>query len=973
MKRTTRLPGSVAGMDFRVLGPVEVSGGDGAPVLQLRRRERLLLGLLLLESGRLVPVTRLAELLWGDDQPANPRRTLTVYASRIRSALESSGTWLEHRADGYLLDVEPRRVDAHRFTELVARARELEDPQDRCATLARALQEWRGPVLADVADEALRRRVAGGLEDARLTALERRIVADLALGRHETVLTELADLVEEYPTRERLVGARMTALHRCGRTSDALDVYQGYVNVLGDTYGLDAGDQLTKLYVGLLRNDPDLAPPLEARVAPPAWLPPDLSSFVGRGAELGLLCTAPPGGTGHARIVGVDGMSGVGKTALAVHAAHQVAAEFPDGQLYLDLRGFTVNAYPMSSTDALDRLLRGLGTPPERIPHQLDARSAALRSALARKRVLLLLDNAADEDQVRPLLPAADGCTVFITSRTRLSGLDDVTHVHLPVLTSQEAAELLHQVVGGQRLSDDATLVDELARLCGRLPLAVRIAAARLRDQPQWTMERFTERLRRSESLLSELESGQRGVASALEVSYQQLAPAARRVFRLLSLTPSQPVSGRDAAVLSDLDYYEIDPLLADLVNARMLDVTGPDRYRYHDLTKHFGREIVAEDEVAAAVTRLVNHYRAAVADALTLIDPGQIRESAEAYWGPDLPDRDTAVTWLEYHRDPIRAVVDLGLTHELDQQVWQLCNDVVPFYMLRQHVDDWLVVGQQGLVAARRLADRHAEASMLGWVSAALGASGNYRSAREGFQMAAGLQHEVGDRSAEAASCNAVGAITVELSARDDDSVLWRDGYGYLETALQIYQELDDQFGAAKVLANQGEALSRRCRFAEALPPLETALAGFTELGKGAGRAFVLVRLGNAHASLGGYQRAFDCLDEAYRLSTDTGSVGTVDEALLGLGDLHRMSGDLHAAQRFHDRLASRLDQRPQVNDEHVLREGIAATYTRCERYRDAAAQYRLLAPAAERVKDARAARRAEAALRALPGTVHH
>src|SRR6266511_4159105 len=482
---------------------------NGVPVdLGRRRGERCLLGLLLLEAGRVLPVDRLAALLWDDEPPDHARATLQTHVSRLRARLDPGrqgryGVRLVSRGDGYLVETDPDRVDVHRFRRLVDAARRLPEPVDRAAGLRRALALWRGAPLADVASERLRDRVCSGLMEERLAALETCVEAELAAGAHHALLPELTDLVAEHPHRQRLAGALMLALHRAGRQPDALAAYHRVRARLADELGLDPGPQLRRLHESILRDDApaetpapaETSPPAEPLVPHPAQLPAEPAYFTGRDEQIAQLdrmietdARAPT-----VAISALSGAGGVGKTALAVHWAHRVRDRFPDGQLYVDLQGYAP-AEPARPQDVLARFLRALGVPGDRVPADPDEAAGLYRTMLADKRMLVVLDNAHTADQVRPLLPGSRSCLAVVTSRDRLSGLvaiEGAQRVSLDGLTADEAVALLGRVIGAGRLDAEPDAVAALVDACGRLPLALRIAGANLAEQSDPSVARF--------------------------------------------------------------------------------------------------------------------------------------------------------------------------------------------------------------------------------------------------------------------------------------------------------------------------------------------------------------------------------------------------------------------------------------------------------------------------------------------------
>ncbi|MEV7027796.1 BTAD domain-containing putative transcriptional regulator, partial [Kitasatospora sp. NPDC093558] len=472
-------------------------------------------------------------------------------------------------------------------------------------------------------------------EERRLAVLELCLEAEVDGGRCTEAVAELTALVEEHPLRERLSELLMLALFRSGRQADALTAYRVADRRLREELGVGAGPGLRDLHGRILASDETLAATgewvlTEPEVPPagaadptsalvPAQLPVSAADFTGRSAEAEALRAAlrEPGSV---PVAAVAGMGGVGKTALAVHVAHGLAAEFPDGQLYVDLHG--ADGRPTRPEEALAAFLRSFGVVGDAIPAGLAERSARYRSLLAGRRVLVLLDNARDAEQVRPLLPGSAGCAVLVTSRTRLGALPNARFTELAVLPAEDAVTLLTRVVGAERVTAEEDAARELVRLCGQLPLAVRILAARLACRPRWTIARLLEQLTGDRYRLDALRSGDLAVESSFRFGYDQLDAEQARAFRLLA-TPEVPdlSPGAVAAVL-DLPEPDAVELAESLVDCSMLEsVAGPDRYRYHDLLRAFARRAgldgAGPEEVRGALSRLVDHHHALVTAAL--------------------------------------------------------------------------------------------------------------------------------------------------------------------------------------------------------------------------------------------------------------------------------------------------------------------------------------------------------------------
>ncbi|GAA1026810.1 MULTISPECIES: AfsR/SARP family transcriptional regulator [Amycolatopsis] len=575
---------------FRLLGPVEAHDERG-PVALSATKLRTVLGALLLSRSRVVSDDRLTALLWGDRPPATAGSQIQTYMSRLRQRL-GRDVEVIRRNPGYLLQAAPDQIDLYVFERLTARGRQ-ELASGRAAEAARLLREaltmWQGPALVGVTEflgDAERPR----LEEARLAAIEDRITADLALGVPDDLVSELTRLVAEHPLRERLRARLMTALHLTGRRADALTAYAAYRGWLADELGIDPGADLQQLHASILA-EPDVP---AAQAALPARLPADVADFTGRQREIARVVDAlrPERAAGRPAVCVVAGMAGVGKTALAVRAAHRSAADYPGGQVYVDLR----------APDALATILETLGLPPENLPADIDERLRAYRDLLSGRRVLVLLDNAVDERQVRPLLPQQPGCAALVTARARLVALPGAELVDIGVLPPDDALALLSRIVGDARVAREPSAAQRIVRFCGCLPLGVRIAGARLAAKPHWKLSQLASRLADHYGRLDELQVADLEVRASVVVSYQGLDQPAQRAFRLLSLVAGRQFPAWTAAAVLDLPLARATELVESLVDVRLLEVVhvpgaSQVRYRFHDLVRSLALERVAAEE----------------------------------------------------------------------------------------------------------------------------------------------------------------------------------------------------------------------------------------------------------------------------------------------------------------------------------------------------------------------------------------
>jgi DNA-binding SARP family transcriptional activator len=663
------LPDTSPYLGIRLLGPVEVtSGGSPCPLPKLTHR--ILLAILVSAGGRVVSGSSLIEELWHEDSSLRRRKNLQTHVYQLRRELreiepDRVTDRIITRPPGYQLTVEDCELDLHALDDLVTAAREAARHGDLAQaglSYRQALALWRGPALADVhiCTPALG-RLADQLEEQRIAILEERIDVDLAAGLQADLIPELGGLIAAHPLRERLRARLMLSLYRSGRQADALLAYQDAREVLLEELGLDPSAELQDLHRRILNGD-DIAVagataetdreghtrgpaspmaakigrPLLAATVIPRQLPAAARHFTGRHTELGTLAslleqsepTAGAGGT--AVISAIDGMAGVGKTALAVHAAHLLASRFPDGQLFIDLHGYTRGHQPHTPSEALDFFLRSLGVPVQDIPRDVQECAALYRQCLADSRILIVLDNALDEAQVRDLLPAGTGCLVLITSRRRLKGLDDAHTLALDVIAPSRATALFHAVAGLDHIQAADPILAEITDLCGYLPLAVRIAASLLRHRPAWSLVRLAELLRDQQQRISALADGERQLSATFDLSYESLGVDHQHLYRCLSLIPGPDTDTYAAAALAGAGPATVTRLLEDLVDHNLLIEQVPGRYRFHDLIRAHARTLAQADRAAdrhAAIDRLLDYHQRTARDA----DPHRVLATSGA------------------------------------------------------------------------------------------------------------------------------------------------------------------------------------------------------------------------------------------------------------------------------------------------------------------------------------------------------
>ncbi|WP_433309187.1 BTAD domain-containing putative transcriptional regulator [Micromonospora sp. CA-269861] len=867
-------------MKFRVLGAVE-AWAQGARLDLGGRQPRLVLAALLLEPDRLVPLDRLIDLLWGEDPPRSARGTVQALVSRLRAALRQAEAPVEliGREPGYLLRVDPLTVDAHQFTALVAQARTVDDAA-AVDLFDQALALWRGEPLADVADEQVRHRLCARLREARWAAIEDRTDVLLRQGRSRQVVDELIDPVAGQPGRQRLVGQLMLALHREGRAEHALATYRQVRDQLADEQGLDPAPALRRLEALILRADPTLELPVEA-VTPggeaiaapnrPAGLPHHISNLAGRSIEVARLdagLTEPAAGT---RIWVVSGTAGVGKTALVLHWAHQVSAAFPDGQLYLDLRGFDADREPVPPQTALTQLLTALGVDSRAVPDEPDGRAALFRSLLAGRDVLLVLDNARDVGQVLPLLPSSG--TVLVTSRHRLGELvvrAGARPLPLDVLTPVASVCLLATLLGESVVQSEATAAAELARLCGHLPLALRIAAANVQTPGGPDIAGLVRELTDGDLLggltVDGAEEG--AVTKAFSLSYRALPDPLREMFRRLGLVPGPSITAGPAGALAGVPAATATQRLRALAAAHLLERDPGDRYRFHDLLRRYAVDRFTEEEVEATREetrqRLFDHYLGMADAAGRRIIPHFVRLPRTP--GPDpFPDNDAALAWLDAESANLTAAVEQTALHGPRRYAWSLTDAMRAYFHQRGRREEWLTTAMAALVAAQAENDARAQAAMHQSIALAQVNSGRYEEARQ--HLLDGLACIDVDDWEEGRN-----GILNNLSAVHQRLGDPRAAIDCARLSLALSRQSGNDGGEAMSLANLGFSYWQLGAFAEADRHFSAALERGERAGARYNVAVLLVDLANVHRDRGSHASADDLYARALVANRDLG-----------------------------------------------------------------------------------------------------
>jgi DNA-binding SARP family transcriptional activator/tetratricopeptide (TPR) repeat protein len=917
-------------MEFRILGPVEVWHG-GRSIDLGPPKQRALIAKLLVHPNQVVSVDQLVDTLWEAEAPETARALVHTYVCRLRRALRSADGGraddvLRTRPPGYVLRVEPDQLDLDRFQSLVAEAAAATARGDHaCAArlLRSALALWRGEALANVVS-ARRRSMVVQLEESRLVALEARIDADMRLARHRDLVGELRTLVAEYPSRECLHGQLMLALYRSGRRADALAAYRRLHRGMTAEYGVEPGVQLRHLHRAILTADPSLdladpgpqtpatasAPPdgpAATDACPPAvrpsQVPPTTASFTGRADEMThlqrLLGQVPAGAPPV--VVAIDGLPGIGKSALAARMAHRLADRFPDGHLYVDLRGAEGTA-PLAPTDVLGRFLRSFGVGDRHLPSEPEERAGLLRSLMTGRRVLTLLDNAANAAQIQLLLPAGPGCAALVTSRRQLTDLDAAAHLHLDVLPAPDAEALLARLTSAERIAAERTEAAEVAQLCGCLPLALRIAGARLAARPAWPVSRLAERLRDEHLRLDELEIDGLAVRASLHVAYRELSGRGTQgadlasALRLLSLWDGADIGTTLAAAMLDRPTRAAEAALEKLVDANLMDSSAPGRYRFHDLVRLFARERASrqdtEPDRVAALNRAVRCYLTVARHADQMLRPGQTR-AGEPHDGHievrnghvEFRTDTEALDWLEAERANLVAATASAAAGPQYAPAWQLAAALFAFFDMRGSWDEWEQVNMLALQAARCGGDHPGEAHTRRNLGAIAWRRGRLAEATDHLTRSLTLCSQVGDRHGEARTLNSLGLVLTAQRRYDDAT-------SCLERSLTLFRQCGDRRGLGHVANNLGDLYRLQGRHDEAVARLRQDLQICHELGDRRGAAITLYNLGEVEHDRGCAAAASDYHSQSLAICRELGDRRGEGRNLDRLGEARRLQG---------------------------------------------------------------------------------
>ncbi|TVZ05886.1 tetratricopeptide repeat protein [Trebonia kvetii] len=963
-------------MRVAVLGPVRAWRGDTELELGAPQR-RAVLGLLAVRANQVVARDELIDGIWGEDLPAQSVNALHVHVARLRAVLEPgrerrapSRTLLATQA-GYQLTLASGQLDTEVFAERLAAARASLAAGDLAGAAGQfdvALRLWQGTALAGIPGP-LAEIVRTRLSEQRLAAAEEHVDVILALGRHSEAVQRLVELVAGHPLRERFRAQLMLALYLSGRQAEALAAFADARRVLAGELGIEPGTELRQLHARILAADPalDVAPDHEKQQTaqdgaaehaqppggrPPAELPPgerprpapaqlpaDVAAFTGRAAELAAL-DLPATPSPAVAITVVSGTAGVGKTALAVRWARQAAGLFPDGQLYVNLRGYDPGQ-PVPPADALAGFLRALGMAGQQIPPGDDERAAAYRSLLDGRRMLVLLDNAASVEQVRPLLPGCPSCLVLVTSRDSLAGLvarHGARRIDLDILPQSDALGLLRALIGN-RVDVEPDAAAALAAQCARLPLALRVAAELAVDSQQSSLAELAGELADEQRRLDLLDAGgdaRTAIGGVFSWSYRHLPAGAARTFRLAGLHPGSDFDPSAVAALTGVSATHARDHLVLLARAHLIHPVGAGRYGMHDLLRAYACRLAAEqdseqgDAPHEALIRLYDYYLGAAAGAMDVLVP------AEKHYRPPAPDRapGTAVprpagtaearAWLDAERATLVAVAAHAATRGAPSYSTRLSATLYRYLETGGHYADAVTVHGHASRAARLADDRAAEATALINLGIISWRQGRYPEAIGYQRQAMAVAAATGDRAAEAVALGNLGIVYERQGRYDEASDCQRQ-------ALALTREAGDTTGEARAIANLGSIAIRLADYGHAVGWYQQALARFRDGGDSNGLASALPDLGIAYLRLGQVEQAIDCFKQALALFREIGDRTGEAEALNGVGEIMMAASRPQEARAGHAAALTLASQTGDAYEQARAHAGLGAALTAC------------------------------------------
>ena len=934
-------------LEFRILGAPEASVPGESNILVAQHLWGVLASLLL-TPGVPVSIDNLIDHLWGVRPPERARTTMRTYVCRINHVLRSAnGSEIEHCPGGYILNIDSDTVDLHRFRSLRSQAEALAgsgDCEHASLLLRQADTLWRGQVLATLDGDWIT-AVRVTIEEERRAATLRRTGIELTMGRHTELLGELAQLCDNFPLDEGLVQHRMIALFRAGRQADALQVFQDMRSRLVD-HGIDPGTDLVQLQQLILRHDRRLAvTPAHQRAdqaVQPNTLPPAVHDFVGRAAELRAL-TQPEQHSNNVRVCVIDGMSGVGKTALAVRTAHQLSGRYPDAQLYLSFHADALPSSELDSGDALSRLVMMLDIPPERIPAPVQERARLWQFELRHRRVVIVLDDVSSPEQIRPLIPPAGDCLIVICTRRRRADWPPVETLSLFPLTADEALTLMIRIIGPDARYAPGQ-VAEATRLCGRLPLVIRVAAGRLRRRrPSDLGELVGE--------LAELNSGRgdgsetgRLIQSAFEFSYRQLTASQQRFFRYLSLSPCSDITIEIASAITSTTASEADSNLNALLEHHLVERGPQGRIRFHDLVRAYAASRSAHDDPVSerkcAVGLLIGHY----VDAVKYVNQ-VLFDSSEVY-RERTANVDAAWAWLEEEWSNVLLITQYAGKHEWKTECTDLAHAIGPFLKNEGYWNDALAAHSAALSACQDLDDLPRMARAACDVSIMSFLTGQHKAAEQHAGNAMAIYRSLDDRQGQAYVLDQLGIIHRNSSQS-------RNALAHHQEAMDIYREIGDTRGVAESLVHAGSAFGALGRFAEEIDCLHKALDICRRAGHKRAEAITLNNLGAVYDDQGRHREAIENYQQSLAIFKEIRGRQNIAVLEQNMGRVLQYKGDQEAAIAIYRRVLRTYQAIGDLQQQAVVLDLIGSAFQLGESYSESLAHHQRAAALAADIGD--------------------
>jgi tetratricopeptide (TPR) repeat protein len=897
----------------------------------------------MLTPRTLVPTDVLIDRVWDTDPPPKARESLSVYVTRLRASLRQAigeSVRLTGRDSGYELHVDPDTIDLHQFRRLRRQADALTangDSEQAASLLREADTLWRGQALAGIRGDWVA-RMRGSLEEERRAAILKRIECELEMGRHADVVGELRHRLAQYPLDEAFIAHQMTALYGSGRPGEALSLYRDIRSHLIEELGTEPGPLLSELHQRILRHDPQLAVrasgPSAGRMSRPDTLPPETAEFVGRSEELELL-TREHGDTPQVNVI--EGLAGVGKTALALRAARAMSGQYPDGTFYLNLHTHDPGHPSLDADEALHRLLRMLTAPATQIPDAVGERAALLRAQLSRRRAIVILDDAGQHDQIRPLLPEAGQCLILITTRRAFPGLEGARELTLDALPVDDAITLFQKVAGPGTAHDEGEAVMAV-RLCGRLPLAIQLAAGRLAQDYPPRLGELVEELSQSPSRSGDTGSASPEVMSAFDLAYRSLEPGHQRFFRQLGVSPCAHVSLQAAAALGGGTLAEAEEALSALLDHHLLTRAPAGQFRFHDLIRGYAAMRAAREdsrsEQRQAVGRLLDYYQRTADEADRLLHPFR-RRGPEGGPRPPAPGgalstRDDAAGWLESEWRNILQAAHYAGRHEWKDKCADLTHALAGFMEVRAYWDEAIAAHTIALQASRDLADpaRAARASLE--LSEVSQQTGRHEAALPLAEEAAAIYRSLADRRGEAEALDQLG-MAHQRAGRSGEAL------AYFHEARILYHHAADQHGVANTLSHSGLTSWHLGRYPDAMQHLHEALSVYRGVGDRRGEAKTLNNLGRMQLYLGYHRDALEGYQKSLEIFSQIG--GAQNEAILyhNIGAVYHYKGSYEDGLTAYGRALAIYHDIGDLPHEADVLNDIGTLYQNAERYDEA------------------------------------